>query len=232
MFTKRSMRKTIVLVGAALLLLSALFLSGCAGFKPVHSPSIEETVNIQRAKEDAKNREIVAKLQQGGYVIFLRHTKTDWSQKDIEPFNFNDCSTQRNLTEEGRAQAVKIGEAYRALNIPISEVWSSPFCRCKDTAALVFGAYELSEDLAHVPFNMDREGKKRLEYLMKRTAELLSAVPPPGKNTVLVGHSPNLIPIVDIRSLPEGNTVVFKPDGKGSFELVGMIFPEQLFRLY
>jgi len=99
-------------------------LSVCKGGCPV----FHET----RAKEYAKNREIVAKLQQGGYVIFLRHTKTDWSQKDIEPFNFNDCSTQRNLTEEGRAQAVKIGEAYRALNIPISEVWSSPFCRCKD----------------------------------------------------------------------------------------------------
>jgi phosphohistidine phosphatase SixA len=213
-------------------LMAALLLLGCAGLTYTQSPTIEETVYAARAKEDARNRELVARLRRGGFVIFLRHAKTDWSQKDVEPFDFNDCSSQRNLSEEGRAQAAMIGEAYRALRIPIAEVQTSPFCRCVDTAALAFGAYELNQDLAHIPYTEDKAGKKRIEYLRSRTRELLGTVPPPGMNVVLVGHSPNLIPIIDIRSLPEGNTVVFKPDGKGSFEFEGMILPNQLTRLY
>ena len=218
--------------GAVLLIAAALLLSGCAGFTYTQAPPMAEIVNAQRAEEDARSREIVAELQKGGYVIFLRHTKTDWSQKDVEPFNFDDCATQRNLTEEGRAQAAMIGEAYRTLGIPISEVLASPFCRCVDTAALAFGEYEVNQDLAHIAYSEDKEGRKRTAYLRGKMREFLSAVPPPGTNTVLVGHSPNLIPIVDIRSLPEGNTVVFKPDGKGSFELVGMIFPNSFARIY
>jgi phosphohistidine phosphatase SixA len=218
--------------GAGALVAAALLLSGCAGFTYTQAPPMEEVVNAQRAKEDARSREIVAELRRGGYVIFLRHTKTDWDQKDIEPFNFDDCATQRNLTEEGRAQASMIGEAYRALEIPIAEVLTSPFCRCVDTAALAFGDYEVNRDLAHIAYAEDKEGRKRTAYLRGKTREFLSAVPPPGKNTVLVGHSPNLIPIIDIRSLPEGNTVVFKPDGKGSFEIVGMILPNSLARIY
>jgi phosphohistidine phosphatase SixA len=221
-----------VVAGAGSLMAAVGLLSGCAGLTATQAPTIEETVYAQRAKEDARNRELVAELQKGGYVIFLRHAKTDWSQKDIEPFNFNDCASQRNLSEEGRAQAAMIGEAYRELKIPIAEVLTSPFCRCVDTAALAFGAYEVNQDLAHIAYSEDKEGKKRTAYLRDKTREFLAKVPPPGTNIVLVGHSPNLIPIVDIRALPEGNTVVFKPDGKGSFALVGMIFPNQLTRLY
>jgi phosphohistidine phosphatase SixA len=221
-----------VLSGALILAVSALLLSGCAGITYTHSPTIEQTVYAQNQKEDARNRELVSQLKQGGFVIFLRHAKTDWSQKDVEPFNFDDCSTQRNLSEEGRAQAAMIGEAYRVLEIPVGEVQTSPFCRCVDTAALAFGAYEINQDLAHIPYTTDKAGKNRIAYLRKRTSEILGTVPPPGTNTVLVGHSPNLIPIVDIRSLPEGNSVLFKPDGNGSFKLVGMILPNQLVRLY
>ena len=225
-------RLLLVAAGAGSLLIASLLMFGCAGLTTTQAPTIEETVYAQRAKEDARNRELVAKLQKGGYVIFLRHAKTDWSQKDIEPFNLNDCSSQRNLTEEGRAQAAMIGEGYRVLKIPIAKVLTSPFCRCVDTAALAFGAYEVNQDLAHIAYSEDKEGKKRTAYLRSKMREFLGTVPPPGENIVLVGHSPNLIPIIDIRSLPEGNTVVFKPDGKGSFELAGMILPNQLTRLY
>jgi broad specificity phosphatase PhoE len=217
------------IIGAGLLGLLILF--GCAGIEPHYAPSVEEMVGAQRAKEDARSREIIKGLQQGGYVIFLRHAKTDWSQKDIEPFDFSTCSGQRNLSAEGRVQAARIGEAYRQLKIPVDRVISSPFCRCKDTAELAFGTYEIEEDLQHIPYKETREAKKRMEYLWKRVEEMLAQVPPAGTNTVLVGHSPNLYPIIDIRSLPEGNTVVFKPDGNGSFELIGMILPEQLFRI-
>lgn len=211
--------------------LALLFAFGCAGLDYQRPPSLRERIEAQKAEEDAENREIIEKVQQGGYVIFLRHAKTDWSQKDIEPFDFTTCDGQRNLSAEGRLQAKNIGDAYRELDIPVNEVISSPFCRCTDTAQLAFGDYEIEKDLQHIPYSETDEAKARMEYLWKRVEEMLSQVPPEGTNTVLVGHSPNLYPIIDIRSLPEGNTVIFKPDGEGSFELIGMIFPEQLFRL-
>jgi len=181
---------------------------------------------------DEKNRQIIENLRKGGYVIFLRHAKTDWSQKDIEPFDFTTCTGQRNLSEEGRRQAVKIGEAYRALGIPVAEVISSPFCRCRDTADLAFKTYTINEDIQHIPYSRNKEGRKKMQYLWDRLDEMLAQITPPGQNIVLVGHSPNLIRRIDIRALPEGNSVIFKPDGKGSSELIGMILPEELFRLY
>ena len=215
-----------------LVLIISLVVIGCAGIQYQQSPSIYEITQKWRDKADEEHRQIIADLQQGGYVIFLRHAKTDWLQKDIEPFDFTHCEGQRNLSDEGRAQAVKIGEAYRALTIPIGEVISSPFCRCKDTAELAFGSYRIEKDLQHIPYKDNRKGREQMEYLWDRLDEMLAQLPPPGKNTVLVGHSPNLIRNIDIRSLPEGNTVVYKPDGKGSFEYIGMIWPEELFRLY
>jgi phosphohistidine phosphatase SixA len=205
---------------------------GCAGITYQQPLTTQEVSQKRQMEMDAKNRQIIDDLRQGGYVIFLRHAKTDWTQKDIEPFDFTHCSGQRNLSEEGRAQAVKIGEAYRSLGIPVAEVISSPFCRCKDTAKLAFGLYELEENLQHVPYKEDREGRNKMKQLYDSLDEMLARVPPPGQNIVLVGHSPNLIRRVDIRHLPEGNTVVFRPDGKDSSELIGMIFPKDLFRLY
>src|SRR6185503_13331091 len=81
-------------------------------------------------------------LRAGGQVIMLRHAGTIGTFGDPPGFRFDDCSTQRNLTEAGREQARKIGEAFRAREIPIARVLSSPWCRCLDTARLAFGRVE------------------------------------------------------------------------------------------
>src|SRR5215471_1783722 len=73
-------------------------------------------------------------LRAGGQVIMLRHAGTIGMFGDFFGFRVEDCSTQRNLTEAGREQARKIGEAFRAREIPIARVLSSPWCRCLDTA--------------------------------------------------------------------------------------------------
>src|SRR2546423_2692241 len=39
---------------------------------------------------------LLAKLRQGGYVLFLRHTSTDFSQNDAQMKSFEDCASQRN----------------------------------------------------------------------------------------------------------------------------------------
>src|SRR6185503_2872629 len=78
-------------------------------------------------------------VQGGGQVLFIRHATTTPGVGDPLGFKPDDCGTQRNLSEAGRAEARRLGEALRARKAPIGEILSSPWCRCHDTARLAFG---------------------------------------------------------------------------------------------
>src|SRR5687768_7239726 len=79
---------------------------------------------------------LVAALRKGGYTLYFRHTATDFSQNDSAMTRYDDCASQRNLTELGRQQARAIGDAVRALELPIGDVLASPFCRTVETGRL------------------------------------------------------------------------------------------------
>src|SRR5206468_1235478 len=81
-------------------------------------------------------------LRDGGHVILLRHAATDRTFGDPPGFRLDDCSTQRNLIDEGRAQAKRLGAALRARAVPVGRVLSSQWCRCLETARLAFGRVE------------------------------------------------------------------------------------------
>ena len=78
-------------------------------------------------------------LRQGGVVAVFRHALAPGTF-DPTGFRLGDCGTQRNLNDEGRAQARRIGEWFQARQLQPSKVLSSPWCRCIDTARLAFGA--------------------------------------------------------------------------------------------
>ena len=69
--------------------------------------------------------EVLNLLREGGYVLYLRHTSTDFSQNDSRMTSFEDCASQRNLTDRGRDEARAIGEHVKRLEIPIGEVLAS-----------------------------------------------------------------------------------------------------------
>lgn len=77
-------------------------------------------------------------LRAPGSVVVLRHSYAPGAF-DPPDARLDDCSTQRNLDENGRAQARRIGEAFRQHGIAVGTVLSSPRCRCLDTARLAFG---------------------------------------------------------------------------------------------
>jgi len=90
--------------------------------------------------------ELLTMLKEGGYVIYFRHGSTpDYREPKVE--DFADCPKQRNLNSIGRYQAFLIGEGFRNLGIPVGEVFSSPYCRCVDTARLAFGKYVILDEL-------------------------------------------------------------------------------------
>ena len=66
-------------------------------------------------------------------VIFLRHALAPGLGDPLD-FTKEDCSTQRNLNDEGRSQARLIGDYLKKSNIRFSEILTSEWCRCIDTA--------------------------------------------------------------------------------------------------
>jgi len=82
-----------------------------------------------------------ALLRQPGHVAFMRHSDAPGfgGYGDPPGFKLEDCATQRNLSEEGRAHARRTGEAFRQRGAVFDRVLSSPWCRCKETALLAIG---------------------------------------------------------------------------------------------
>ena len=92
------------------------------------------------------NQELSLKLKKGGKLIFIRHAYAPGSG-DPENLDINNCDTQRNLSVEGRNQAKKIGNFFIENNVPIFKVFSSEWCRCKETAKLAFINFETKDFL-------------------------------------------------------------------------------------
>ena len=72
-------------------------------------------------------------LQEGGHVILMRHALAP-GVGDPDNFERGDCTTQRNLSAQGRDQASAIGDVFRQRNIPIDIVYSSHWCRVLETS--------------------------------------------------------------------------------------------------
>jgi phosphohistidine phosphatase SixA len=80
-------------------------------------------------------------LRQPGHVVLMRHSDAPGSGGYGDPpgFRLDDCATQRNLSEEGRAHARRTGEAFRTHGVAFDRTLTSPWCRCKETALLALG---------------------------------------------------------------------------------------------
>ena len=83
------------------------------------------------------NKKLINQLEDGKKLIFIRHAYAP-GNGDPDNFNLDDCFTQRNLNNDGRKQAQKIGEFFTKNKIEIDEVLSSEWCRCKETAKIAF----------------------------------------------------------------------------------------------
>ncbi len=165
-----------------------------------------------------EGKPLVEALRQGGHVIFMRHSATDMSKPDADKPVVADCATQRNLSREGRIEARTIGQAFDNLQIPVGQVLSSPYCRALDTARLAFARAESSDGL----IEQKPQNETTAKVAEAGLRPLLTALPAPGKNSVLISHGFNLRAISGF-GLAEGEAAIYKPDGKGGFTLVARV---------
>ncbi|MCU0559346.1 MAG: histidine phosphatase family protein [Desulfobacterales bacterium] len=147
-------------------------------------------------------------LQQGGLVVFIRHSLAP-GVGDPPHFTLGDCSTQRNLSEEGRRQARAIGAAFRRWGVPVENVFTSQWCRCRDTASLAFGSFEEHPSLNSFFGQPELEGVQ-----IAAMKSLLEANRPLSGSLILVTHQVNITALTGIVPAP-GEMIVARINAKG-----------------
>ncbi len=159
----------------------------------------------------ARASELSVQLVQRDQVLIMRHARAP-GIGDPAGFVLGDCSTQRNLNEEGREQASKIGNWLRQQGVSRAVVASSPWCRARETAALLgFGAPQVEDALASF-FNDPAQAEtanRRLEQYLRTTL--------PGKGSralILVTHDVNIARWTG-ESLASGEMVLVRVDADG-----------------
>jgi phosphohistidine phosphatase SixA len=159
--------------------------------------------------------------------LFIRHPRTNQDQADTDPLNLDNVKAQRQLSDEGRKQAKALGEAFRALKIPVAKVLSSKFYRAQEAAKLLkIGEVTASVDVTEGGLVVSpNENKRRAAALHL----LLSTPLPESKNLIIVSHKPNLQDAAgkEFGDLGEAETVVFGPLGDGKFKVVARVAPER-----
>lgn len=173
--------------------------------------------------DDAKLDALLPLLQQGGYVIVVRHGATDAQHEDVYPLNYEDMTMQRQLSEKGKEVARQTGDALHLLGIPIGKVFTSRLNRAVETGRLIAGKdvvwkEELNDSgmgLASAMAGSSVTGNQRYATTMR---QLVATRPEFHTNTLIVTHKTNIRNAfgemwADIK---EGESLLFKPDRSDS----------------
>ncbi len=159
------------------------------------------------------NQNLMKQLVDGEKLIFIRHAYAPGSG-DPNNFNLNDCLTQRNLSEEGRKQAQKIGEFFEKNKIKIEKVFSSEWCRCKETAKIAFEDYSTKNFLnSFYSSKYAKNRTKQIKELNDYVRQFKSS-----KNLVFVTHYVLISEVLDYAS-SSGEIVV----SDKNFNMIGSI---------
>jgi phosphohistidine phosphatase SixA len=155
-------------------------------------------------------------LVNGGHVALVRHGNAPPGYGGDPPgFKIDDCATQRNMDEKGRAQAKAVGEAFRQHAVRVDKILSSPWCRCLETARLMaLGPVEGTMAVAASDRSPDR---------LIALKQMVSGWRGPG-TLVVVTHALTVQGLVGI--MPgQAETVVLrpKPGQEPGVEVVGRI---------
>ncbi|MGF1512980.1 MAG: histidine phosphatase family protein [Elainellaceae cyanobacterium] len=172
--------------------------------QPAPEPASEPTADPEPTAQ--AEADIWSQLREADthYYVLMRHAIAPGTG-DPPGFEIGDCSTQRNLSEEGRAQARRTGEAFREKNIAVQQVLSSEWCRCLDTAVqLDLGAVE-----SFPPLNSFFENRARGPEQTERLREFMLDHQGAQQVTVMVTHFVNISAIAG-SGVSSGEMVVIR----------------------
>ncbi|MEO5843765.1 MAG: histidine phosphatase family protein [Caldimonas sp.] len=157
-----------------------------------------------------------AALRQGGVVALMRHGDAP-GVGDPPGWRLDDCATQRNLSERGRADARAAGARLRDERIVIARVLSSPWCRCIDTATLVgAGAVQVEPSFANA-FML----RERRETLREGGRAVIGRWRGPGV-LLVVTHGENIHALTGV-SPAAAEIVVVSAGADGTLRTIGSV---------
>lgn len=189
------------------------------------APALAQSRFVPVPTEAPEGAALVARLRQGGLVLFFRHADTRGETCDIT-FRVGDRPGQRNVSPAGVAQSRLIGQRLRELGIPVAlPVLAGPVYRARDTAEHAFGAANVvvTDSLLADDFSGPRLG-----WVLDEHRRLFGEAVPRGTNRVLVGHrTPGIMVAGDAvggRAFPEGGALVIEPLGR-DFRVLGIWMP-------
>jgi broad specificity phosphatase PhoE len=160
-----------------------------------------------------------AALRAGGHVALIRHASTEPGLGDPPGYRLDDCATQRNLSAAGREEARRLGERLRREGVRVAKVYTSPWCRCRDTAREAFGRGDDWEALAS--FFDDRSLEASRTKRVRNRVGTYSTKRPAG-TVVMVTHHVNILALTGL-AVGTGEIVVVRPDGCCGLRVVGRI---------
>jgi broad specificity phosphatase PhoE len=167
-------------------------------------------------------------LARGGYIILLRHTATVPGVGDPPGFILGNCSTQRNLSADGRAQAERWRAAVAEHKVMIGEVFSSEWCRCIDTAKIAFGhanAPPKKWSALNSFFESAQNQPAQTAAIKKRLPALLQDAKKFGNNVVFVTHQVNITALTGVAP-QSGEAVVIQLDAQRNISVVARVLVE------
>ena len=155
-------------------------------------------------------------LRAGGHVALMRHADAPGGFGDPPGFRVDDCATQRNLSEKGRADAAKIGARLQREGIAFAKILSSPWCRCIDTAKLMkLGTVEAEATFGNVVVLLDQR-----DALTAGARALIAKWIARG-NLLVVTHGANVQALTGIS--PASGEIVVVKGGSDRAEPVGRL---------
>ena len=166
----------------------------------------------------AADEALWALLRGGGQVLFIRHASTVPGVGDPQGFTLEDCATQRNLSDAGRAEARRLGELLRRHDVPVETVLSSPWCRCIETAELAFGRVDGKWAALSNLFGRHPNADPQVKEMRPRIGAFR------GKgNLALVSHGSTALALTGVSPL-QAEVLVLTPV-PGGFRLAGRLPP-------
>lgn len=160
-----------------------------------------------------------AALRSGEHVALVRHAIAPGTG-DPPQFALRDCSTQRNLSNEGREQAARIGARMRSNGIKTARVFASQWCRCLETASLL-GLGQVTELPLLNSFFQQNERENVQNQALKKWLAGQSLNSP----LLLVTHQVNITAISGVYPA-SGEIVIMRRSKDGKLSTVGTIRTE------
>ena len=151
-----------------------------------------------------------------GYVLLLRHSLAP-GVGDPENFKLGDCSTQRNLSQEGRDDAAEIGAWIKRQKVKIYRVESSRWCRARQSAELLdIGKVKLNKNLDSLFRESNLESHPKT---LKTKQQILNHRNKSGL-LVLVGHYVNIAALVGV-GVDSGEGLIVKANKNSVIKVLG-----------